>query len=289
MRRDRSPTAAPPPPESPAAAREVPHQEKEFFESFYRASVRGQPLDRMTIGPISDPEARFHYNAVENSIIRALLHRSRPPRGETIEAWRLVQQRQRRRLLDVGSGTGHWIDFFRQVFFVHEAIGIEISSQMAEHLRQKYAAEPAVRILETDIVADDFAADLLGGPVDWVSAIGVMFHIVDDDRWRRALANLAGVLGPGGLLFAGGDFGAETRNVQFHRSDTFSSWKEFRSAEGRAGEVRVNKRVRSLGEWDDAARACGLRIADLVRSDSDAAITTPENDLLVLERVANPG
>jgi SAM-dependent methyltransferase len=267
-----------------SGVRQVPHDERAFFDSFYKASVRGEPLDRMTIGPISDPEARFHYNCVENSIIRVLFRRSEPPRGATIEAWRMLQQREQRRLLDVGSGTGHWIDFFREVFFVAEVVALEIAVQMVDCLRRKYAGNSAVRVLDADIAAADFGSDLIGGPVDWITAIGVMFHIVDDARWHRAITNLAGVLKPGGLLFVGGDFGAHTRNVQFHRSDRFDNWREFATATGVAGEVRVNKRVRSLAMWHEAANQSGLRIVDLVRSDHDSLIMTPENDLLVLQR-----
>ena len=36
-----------------------------------------------------------------------------------------------------------------------------------------------------------------------------------------------------------------------------------------ANEIRVNKRVRALADWDGAARAAGLQIADLVRTDRD--------------------
>jgi hypothetical protein len=36
--------------------------------------------------------------------------------------------------------------------------------------------------------------------------------------------------------------------------------------------------------WDAESRAAGLRIADLVRTDNDRQVLTPENDLLVLVR-----
>jgi cyclopropane fatty-acyl-phospholipid synthase-like methyltransferase len=149
-------------------------------------------------------------------------------------------------------------------------------------LRAKYAGQP-VQVVETDI-ADPCE---LGGPFDWVSAIGVMFHIVDDDRWRAALRHLATLLTPGGLLFVGGDFGSVTHDAQFHRVDRFSSWAEHNRATAPADELRVNKRVRSLAMWDAESRAAGLQIADLIRTDSDRHIMTPENDLLVLIRPEN--
>jgi SAM-dependent methyltransferase len=249
-----------------------------FFESHYRATIRNAaPTDLHTIGHISEPEARFHYNAVENSIIRAVLRRDPVPTGPMLHAWRLAQQRRQLRLLDIGSGTGHWIDFFRETFFVSEVVAVEFARDMAGWLRQKYDGQP-VTIVEADIAEPhDF-----GGAFDWISAIGVMFHIVDDTRWRAAVRNLADLLKPGGLLFVGGEFGAATRDVQFHRIDRFASWAEQSRAQAPDDEVRVNKRVRSLASWDDEARAAGLRIADLVRTDQDRQVMTPENDLLVM-------
>ena len=268
-----------------APQREVPYDEKLFFESFYKASVRGAVSDRVTMGSISDPEARFHYNATENSIIRALLRREPPPEGAMVETWRFMEQRRRRRLLDVGSGTGHWIDFFREAFLVSEAVGVEITAEMGAYLRDKYQDDPAVTILESDIADPAFSPEAIGGLVDFVSAIGVLFHIVDDERWRRAVKNLAGVLKPDGLLLVGGDFGAETANVQFNKIDEFSSWAEHDGMPD-GPERRVNKRVRSLGHWHRVAAGCGLEIVDLVRTDQERFITTPENDLLVLARGA---
>lgn len=265
--------------------REVAYDEKLFFESFYKSSVRGEVSDRVTMGSISDPEARFHYNATENSIIRALLRREPPPDGAMVETWRFMEQRRQRRLLDIGSGTGHWLDFFREAFLVAEAVGVEITAEMGAYLRDKYRDDPAVTILESDIADPAFCPEAIGGLVDFVSAIGVMFHIVDDERWQCAVKNLSGVLKPDGLLLVGGDFGTETANVQFNKIDEFSTWAEHDGAPDGA-EVRVNKRVRSLGHWHRVAADCGLEIVDLVRTDQERAITTPENDLLVLARSA---
>lgn len=264
---------------------EVPHDERKFFESFYRASVRGAPSDRMTIGPISDPEARFHYNAVENAIIRALARRSPPPKAAMVEAWRALQQRQKLRVLDIGSGTGHWVDFFLEVYFAGSVTAVEITGQMADFLKTKYAQDPRVGVLHADIADPSFDAASLGAPMDYVSAIGVMFHIVDDQRWERAMRVLRDATRPDGLLLIGGDFGAHTRNLEGHKSDEFSNWREFKQAPGTTGEVRISRRVRSLSRWSELCAQLGLAIEDLVRSDSEPGLVTPENDLLLLRRL----
>lgn len=267
------------------SVREVPYDEKEFFQSFYSANVQGAPKDHMTIGWITDPEARFHYNSVENSIIRGVLRRSPPPPNALVGAWRVASQRRAPRLLDVGSGTGHWIDFMRDVFYAKQCIGVELAGQMAAFLREKYAGNPDVTILERNVCDDDFGPTTLGGPVDYVTAIGVMFHIVDDIRWRQALRNLAGCLNIGGLMFVGDEAGAQTRNKEFHHSDSFRTWREFKQAAASKDEVRVSKRVRSIADWGAAAMDAGLRVVDVVRSDREPVITTPENDVIVLEKV----
>lgn len=261
----------------------VPYDAKTFFESFYGSTVRGEPEDWMTIGATTEHEARFHYNAVENSILRALARLEPLPRGAAINAWRMLQRRRGLRVLDVGSGTGHWIDFFREALFATEVVGIELNDQMADHLRRRYASEASVTILGADITEPGLAVRI-GEPVDYVSAIGVMFHIVEDPLWKRAVQNLAAILKPGGLLFVGGDFGPRTRDAQLHAIDRFQSWQEHNRALESEGRRRVNKRVRSLAAWSALIERSGLELVDLVRSDREPGIMTPENDVLVARR-----
>ena len=270
-------------------AEQVVYDEKTFFESFYAAGMTEDPTDRLTIGTVTEPESRFQYNAVENSIIRSMARFEPPPPTLMARTWHTLQRRARKRLLDIGSGTGHWIDFFRQTYLVAEVVAVEITEKMSEFLRQKYAGDAGVRVLCRDIAEADLDTSEFGGSVDYISAIGVMFHIVDDTRWRTALSNLSGLLAEDGYVFIGGAFGDVTENVQFHGTDRFADWKEFQKGVQQEGQVRVNKRLRSLKDWESAAADCGLCVADLVRSDRDANLSTPENDLLVLRPKAAAG
>jgi SAM-dependent methyltransferase len=246
-----------------------------FFTSYYRATASGRIRDSMTIGTVSEPESRFHYNACENAIIECLARRM-PVAGQAPGVWRFAQERRAWQVLDVGSGTGHWVDFYLDVYLAKSVTAVEFVPQMAEYLRAKYAGRSDVTVLESDIVEDPLPDQAF----DIVNAIGVLFHIVEDERWRRAVASLLAALKPGGLLLVGGDFGGQTRDVQFHRVDRFETWREHDASAAPA--ERVNKRVRSLADWSDLAASLGARIADLARSDSCAAIRTPENDLLVM-------
>lgn len=258
-----------------------PYDAQTYWTSYYKAQLHGQPSDWITIGAGTEVEGRFHYNATENSIIRALLRRE-PVAGTAAAVWRFAQQRRGRRLLDIGSGSGHWIDFFRNIFLVAEAVGVEIAPQMVDYLRRKYAGNPAVHIHSLDI--SEPSLTLGHDRFDFISAIGVMFHIVDDGRWHQAIKNLASMLKPDGILIVGGEFGAETRNVQVHVSDHFEAWggETLMSAT----QLRVNKRVRSLAKWHKVATDSGLVIADLIRTERESGIATPENDILVLVAAA---
>ena len=262
----------------------VPYKPKAYFESCYRATVQGDPTDSMTIGVITEMESRFHYNSVENSIIRVMARLRPPPSSSMVRATEVLERRRGLRLLDVGSGTGHWIDFMVQCLYVSEAVGTEITDQMLEFLHRKYADRSDVAVMRADIAEPSFSADLIGGTVDYVTAIGVMFHLVDDERWKRAVANIAGVLEIGGLAFIGGEFGPRTEDVELAKADHFDDWKEYGRIRPGDGPRVVTKRVRSLADWHRVTMACGLRSVDLVRSDREPQITTPENDILVLRR-----
>jgi len=97
------------------------------------------------------------------------------------------------RVLDVGSGTGIWIDFWRRRG-VAEITGVDLTATAVEHLRRRW---PEYEFLQAD-VSDDAAG--LPRARDIVSAMSVLLHIVDDTRFRRAFSNLAAALRPGGTL-----------------------------------------------------------------------------------------
>ncbi len=244
----------------------APYNPCRFFESYYRALQDQEFSDRMTIGPECKPLlAKYHYNAVENSILEYLA--SKPPVHKPVS------------LLDAGTGTGHWIDFYRELFSPEKVVGVEISEVCAERLVRKYEGCPNVHIISGDISDPTFH---LGQRFDLISAVGVFFHIVEDERWKRALRNLADHLNDDGIIIASGQFGWITQNVQFHATDEFLSYKD--SVNAASPTLLVNKRVRSLALWKKCTREAGLRIVALKRTRQRKAILTPENNVLILSR-----
>jgi SAM-dependent methyltransferase len=97
-------------------------------------------------------------------------------------------------VLDVGSGTGFYIDRWQELG-AGRITGSDMTETAVGQLSQRY---PDHRFLRMDIGAEDLP--LRDGSFDFVSAIDVLFHIVDDDAHARAIRNLARLVRPGGRV-----------------------------------------------------------------------------------------
>jgi SAM-dependent methyltransferase len=236
---------------------------RRYFESKYRVILPQEFSDRVMIWPDFDPLfARHHYISVESGVIEYFAA-NRPPSQPSV--------------LDIGSGAGHWIDFFLEHFDASRVVGLEISERCASQLRTKYAAAHRVEVVEDDVSRPGFD---LGQRFDLIVAIGVMFHVVDDGAWALAIQNLSSHLKDDGRIVVGGEFGLRTRDVGFASLDEFSSWDEFLTTAAPVPLVR--KRVRSLRRWRTTARRCGLRADRLHRTRRSRGIPAPQNNLLFL-------
>jgi len=249
-----------------------PYQSSRFFESYYK-SVSAQGFsDRITLAPDTHPlHSRFHYNATENSIIKYF---SRHPIREAPA------------VLDIGSGTGHWIDFWLTTFNASTVYGVDVSRTCADALRTKYAHLENVAIAEGDISQSGFSRDR---KFDVISAIGVVFHIVEDDLWLKALVNMRNMLNDDGVIVVGGHFGWITQNIQFHVTDDFDNLEQARNSLQNAYSARqvfFNKRVRSLRRWKAAAAKAGLQVQQVINTPRYSGIAAPENNIMVLKKTA---
>lgn len=99
------------------------------------------------------------------------------------------------RVLDVGSGTGFYLDAWHGLG-VTELVGSDLTSAAVAQLTARF---PSVTIHQLDIGAAD--GQLEEAAFDVISIIDVLYHIVDDERYGQAIANLAAMLKPGGTLF----------------------------------------------------------------------------------------
>ena len=98
------------------------------------------------------------------------------------------------RVLDVGSGTGFYLDRWQRLG-VGEIVGLDLTEAAVSNLRLKF---PELTILQGDI--SDGVPELEPASFDVVSCMDVLFHIVDDQRFGMALAQIAALLKPGGTF-----------------------------------------------------------------------------------------
>jgi len=99
------------------------------------------------------------------------------------------------RLLEVAAGSGAWMPFWASRG-VSDYCGVDLSERAIETLRERF---PGLRLYRHDL-NDLNIGGVVGAGYDCVSAIDVLYHVVDDGRFREVLADLASVLKPGGLL-----------------------------------------------------------------------------------------
>ena len=103
------------------------------------------------------------------------------------------------RMLDIGAGTGFWIDYFLTKG-VNSITGIDIAPSAVSSLKAKYSklTDKTLEFRCTDIASSDLS---LKPDIDLVTAIDVLYHIIADEKFYRAIKNVAQVLKPGGYLF----------------------------------------------------------------------------------------
>ncbi len=104
-------------------------------------------------------------------------------------------------VLDVGSGTGFYIERWRELG-ARTITGVDITETAVEQLSARH---PDAAFLRLDIGSGDIAA-LGDRRFDAISAFDVLFHIVDDDRFNQAICTIFSLLKPGGLFIFSDNF-----------------------------------------------------------------------------------
>jgi SAM-dependent methyltransferase len=100
----------------------------------------------------------------------------------------------RARVLDVGSGTGFYVDLW-QALGAGDVTGCDLTTFAVERLRSRF---PNLHFERVDISAT--TPVVVEGPYDAISAMDVLFHIVDDEGYAQALQNLGELLALDGVL-----------------------------------------------------------------------------------------
>ena len=105
------------------------------------------------------------------------------------------------KVLDIGSGTGFYLDVWKSLG-VKSITGSDITSIAIDRLKKLY---PEFSIVQLDIgsllTGQEFESQF-----DVITAFDVLFHIVDDDNFRRAIFNISQLLAPGGYFIFSDNF-----------------------------------------------------------------------------------
>jgi SAM-dependent methyltransferase len=192
----------------------------------YWSELFGGGVDARTVGYPTLPASfnRLGHDAEAGAVRRALQLAGADARGA--------------RVLDVGSGAGLWIDFWRSEG-AREVVGVELTAEASAYLRSHL---PGTRIEQSDVSAA-FPDGL--GEFDLISAMNVLLHVTTDEGLERAIANLAAALAPGGRLVL-------IEPVVVH------GWF------GPPQDERATSVTRTLAQWTERLARHGLELSTLL-------------------------
>ena len=99
------------------------------------------------------------------------------------------------KILDIGCGTGDLIFSFLGKG-VLDITGIDLSSELTDHARRRFAPNRNVKLLTVEAENMDFSPSSF----DLVTSITVLQHITDEEVFFRAVRNIVGVIKTGGHI-----------------------------------------------------------------------------------------
>ena len=105
-------------------------------------------------------------------------------------------------VLDIGSGTGFAIEQW-QALGARKIVGIDLSAFSVAQLRREF---PKCHFHQIDTGAPLPQSFSQPAAFDCISALDVLYHIVDDDAYRLALRNISRLLRPEGYLLSSDNF-----------------------------------------------------------------------------------
>ncbi|MCO6499921.1 MAG: methyltransferase domain-containing protein [Vicingus serpentipes] len=120
-----------------------------------------------------------------------------------------------KRVMDIGSGTGFYIERWNELK-VRYIKGTDITSVVVQNLAKKF---PNVFFEQLDIgrKIEDTQSEY-----DFISAFDVLFHIVDDERFKQAIINIHGLLNEEGYFVISDNFiHGETKRMEHQVSRSY--------------------------------------------------------------------
>jgi 2-polyprenyl-3-methyl-5-hydroxy-6-metoxy-1,4-benzoquinol methylase len=193
----------------------------DYWDALHRSAEDLGAVGYPTLPPVFN---RHVYANAARAVLRGLDAAGAGVRGRTV--------------LDVGSGTGFWAEIWLQEGAASVA-GADLASSAVERLRARF---PDSAFAQVDITEH---APFPGSQFDVVTAMSVLLHVVDEERFRSALANLAAQMAPDGHL------------VVLDPLVVRGRWMP-------PDAESAHNVVRTLAQWEDAAVAAGLHVGTVI-------------------------
>lgn len=129
-----------------------------------------------------------------------------------------------KRVLDVGYGIGFFINFWLKKG-ASEIVGIDITELSISILKEKYLNYPNCHFQVADISEPDLTLKF-GGDFDIINVLDVLYHIADDEAFKKALNNILSLTRPGGYVLISDVFG--DRDILPAEHVHFRSYREYK-------------------------------------------------------------
>ncbi len=137
-------------------------------------------------------------------------------------------------VLDIGSGSGFYIDIWKRKG-CKKVSGSDLTNISIDKLKQLY---PEDEFFVLDI-GDELPNILKDRKFDIISAFDILFHIIDDKRYSKAMNNIFSLLKSGGLFIFSENF---IHNDAIHtKHQTTRSLKDIENAIISAGFKIINR------------------------------------------------
>lgn len=114
--------------------------------------------------------------------------------------------------LDIGSGTGFYIKQLER-HGVGQIMGVDLTKTATDGLKQQF---PQHHFEQADISQEGL--EISQAPFGLVTCFDVLFHIVEDDAFKRALTNISNLTQMGGYFIFSDNFTSEEQDGRHHIS-----------------------------------------------------------------------